>query len=653
MKYTTHGKFTALAEITRSNDGSFLRVDGGKQVTFIEKWENATVKPDEVIKKHFKNFHAALGMLTGKKNGITVIDFDSKDNDLFLALYTESPTFCVETEKGYHLYYQYSADPMFTTRSRVFTGEVDVRNDGGLIFCPPTPNYSVYGDHDIEPITENTLAILRENYIPPKGKTLGSLTTTQTRNDTLFRYGCKWINECDEKETWLKMIRANNAFTKGKLQEKELETIYQQVLKYKPVDGGELSSLAGIPFLKRETKDNGEVISKCMTNVFLLLTHHADFKGRFRFDSFAHQKQVRFDAGWKRLDDIITAEIHSQVQSIHPAFHSTGLDFVEEAIGLACNECTVDSAQEWLTSLTWDGTPRLEAFIALAFGQEDNRYHSIVGKHFFIGMAARIMKPGCHHRSVLILQGEQNTGKSLALRAIAGDNWILEDAPLAIESLSFQMSLWGKLIVEFSEGTILNRADASKLKGLISNPVDTVVEKWAKHPTDIKRRCVFTMTTNKEHFLMDDTGNTRFFPVRTRKVSLEFIKENREQLFAEARVLFENGEKWWSDSEEDVKLFADEQKKRLLQNPMEEKVFDYLVADYNKQKTFTGFRLHEILDGVFGYKKVSKADETMVISVLKSSGFVNVQKRDGEKKGRFWVKKEFVDSEKTEESASE
>ena len=108
QKYTIEGKYTALALIRRNEDGSFLRIDGGKQVSFLENWKDATVKTKEQIAQHFKKWDAALGMLTGEKNGITVIDFDTKDNDLFLALYSECPTFCVETEKGFHLYYQYS-----------------------------------------------------------------------------------------------------------------------------------------------------------------------------------------------------------------------------------------------------------------------------------------------------------------------------------------------------------------------------------------------------------------------------------------------------------------------------------------------------------------------------------------------------------------
>lgn len=638
-KYTIEGRYTALALIRRNENGSFLRIDGGKQVSFLENWKDATVKTKEQIAQHFKKWDAALGMLTGEKNGITVIDFDTKDNELFLALYSECPTFCVETEKGFHLYYQYSNDPMFVNRAGVFRGGVDVRNDGGLIFCPPTPNYRVYGDEEIQTLTAAGIALLRESFTPSGGKAQGKLSETETRNDSLFRYGCKWINEYTKEDTWVRMVRANNAFTKGKLADKELETIYQQVLKYAP--GGKDDSLdvaiQGIPFLRRETKDGGESVSKCMTNAYWLLKEHASFKGRFRFDSFANEEQVKDGDAWVRLSDSLTARIHKKVQSIHPAFHGYGKELIDEAIGLVCSENTIDSAQDWIRSLEWDGTPRLDAFVGLAFGVSDSRYHALVGRFFFLGMAARILKPGCHHRSVLILQGPQNSGKSLALRAIAGDEWILEDAPLTIESLSFQMSLWGKLIVEFSEGTILNRADASKLKGLISNPVDTVVKKWGKHPTDVPRRCVFTMTTNKEHFLLDETGNTRFFPVATKKIDIAWIKENRSQLFAEARVLIEKGEKWWSESEEDAKLFCVEQNRRLVENPMEEKVVEWVSSEMNRLKRVTGFRLFEILDGVFGSKKVSKSDEMMVGRVLTELGYTKTKRMVGGIRSAFWT----------------
>lgn len=221
---------TALVTIEQNQDGTFKRVNGQKIVRFLEKWQEAQPKTDEQIKNHFETPNAALAMLTGKVNGITVIDFDSKDNDLMMELAAMSPTKLVETEKGFHFYYKYIPDEEFYTKAGAFGEGVDCRNDGGVIFCPPTPNYTTYGEEKLSTITEEAKELLRSKM---QGKKKIDLVNTSTRNDDLFRMACGWIDHYDEKEVWSKMVKANREFRKGSLDDEELEIIYNQAVKYK------------------------------------------------------------------------------------------------------------------------------------------------------------------------------------------------------------------------------------------------------------------------------------------------------------------------------------------------------------------------------------------------------------------------------------
>lgn len=221
--------YTVFATIKRNPDGSFDRSTGGKQVKVLEKWQDATKKTQIQIDNHFKNYDAAIALVTGKKNGITVIDFDSKDNELAMELFMLAPTKTVETEKGSHFYYKYCSDPEIYTKANAFGEGVDCRNDGGFIFCPPTPNY-IPKEDPMGELTSDAIALLKSKAV---GKKRIDLLHTTTRNDDLFRKACGWIDHYDEKEVWSKMVRANKEFLKGSLDEKELDIIYQQVLKYK------------------------------------------------------------------------------------------------------------------------------------------------------------------------------------------------------------------------------------------------------------------------------------------------------------------------------------------------------------------------------------------------------------------------------------
>ena len=636
QKYTIEGRYTALALIRRNADGSFLRIDGGKQVSFTENWKDATVKTKAQIDKHFKNNDAALGMLTGEKNGITVIDFDTKDNDLFLELYSEAPTFCVETEKGFHLYYQYSTDPMFVNRAGVFNGGVDVRNDGGLIFCPPTPNYKIFNEENINPFTETGLILLRKSFTPSGGKTRGNLSETETRNDSLFRYGCKWINEYTKQETWMKMVQANNAFKKGKLDEKELETLYQQILKYSPEVKEEEPDNEGVPIaslgLLTVGEDGKEVYNNNEENIVRLLKKHPAFANRFRLNVWNEREEVEEGGVWRDLEDTDITFTLRKISVLYPQFRMVKKLTVQDAIVDVCKENPYDPVVSYVRSTQWDGIERISSWLQEVYGVEDNEYHQKVGGNFFKGMIQRILYPGCKVDSVLLLEGEQGCGKSSSLGVIGGA-WHLETT-MAADSKDFFMQFRGKLIVEFSEGETQRRTETMKMKAIISTAVDTYRAPYGRAMRDIPRRCVFAMTTNSDESLKDLTGNRRFFPVVVeRNVDLEWLRENRDQLFAEAL----HGVETLKEKSYEYPL---EYAERLRNEKMERSGLEGIVSEWlNAPRKFNG-EVIDVSDGVTnedvwlyalnGAKdRYNKREEMRIAQTLRGLGYQKGRKQVG------------------------
>lgn len=229
-------KYTVLATIQRNPDGSFARPEGKKITAFLENWKSAEPKTDEQIKKHFERPNAALALITGQKNGVTVIDFDTTDSEKMVLLSEAAPTRIIKTERGFHFYYTYISDKRFYTKAGLFGDGIDCRNDGGLVFCPPTPNYTVWLDEPLGEMTEEGARVLFDGVNQEEHR---DLKNTQCRNDDLFRAGCGWIDHYTEEETWSRMVQANKEFTKGELSIKELETLFQQVKKYKKPEESE------------------------------------------------------------------------------------------------------------------------------------------------------------------------------------------------------------------------------------------------------------------------------------------------------------------------------------------------------------------------------------------------------------------------------
>lgn len=232
---------------------------GAKTVAFKDKWQTEARKlSEQEIVSHLKEENGAIAMLTGKANEITVIDFDDTSNPLLIELAEVCPTYCVQTYKGFHFYYRYT--PELQTGSNRFGQGVDVRNDGGLVFCPPTPHYQVWGSERLAELNQEAKELL--NQFVTSSQSSPSLKATTSRNDTLFRKARGWIEHYSPEEVWSRMVKANRDFQKGELDDRELETMYQQVLKYKAtgqveqlkeIQGGHIDPIRDINNEKRFT----------------------------------------------------------------------------------------------------------------------------------------------------------------------------------------------------------------------------------------------------------------------------------------------------------------------------------------------------------------------------------------------------------------
>ena len=74
----------------------------------------------------------------------------------------------------------------------------------------------------------------------------------------------------------------------------------------------------------------------------------------------------------------------------------------------------------------------------------------------------------------------------------------------------------------------------TKVKLFASKTVDSARPTYARSRVDRPRRGIVVATTNEDTYLRNTTGNRRFWPVRVGKIDLAQVKEDRDQLWAEA-----------------------------------------------------------------------------------------------------------------------
>lgn len=285
-------------------------------------------------------------------------------------------------------------------------------------------------------------------------------------------------------------------------------------------------------------------------------------------------------------------------------------------------ETIVNEARDWLKSLSWDAIERLPSLMSDGFGAERNAYTEAVGRCFFMSMAQRILQPGCKQDYVLVFEGSQGERKTSALEIIGG-KWfseIHED----FGSLEFLIAIQGKVLVGIGELSAFKGARLERVKGIITRRIDTFRSKWGVWANDHARVACFVGDTNESNYLNDPTGGRRYWPIAAPDISLDYLRSNRDQLWAEARVRCEKGECYW-DVPEGAAKEAQDARREIL--PWEEKLIPWLY-----ERTVTELTIAECLT----FLGIAPRDETtaakVVAPILRRAGWKRVQKWIGEQR---------------------
>ncbi len=269
---------------------------------------------------------------------------------------------------------------------------------------------------------------------------------------------------------------------------------------------------------------------------------------------------------WSDRDDTLTAEwLQSSGHRRHGACGRRGA---------VAQEHPYHPVRDYLASLRWDGANRLESFVATYLGAEDTPYHATVGRCLFLAAVARIMQPGCKADHIPILEGEQGTFKSFLLDAIFSP-WFSDDLA-ELGSKDAQMQMAGVWCVEIAELTGMRRADIERVKAFASRRVDRYRPSYGRHVIAAPRQCICIGTTNSERYLKDETGARRFWPLRCGRIDVAAATRDRDQLWAEALSLYNDGEPWWLVGCREVSAARVEQDERYAEDTWTEAIGSYV-----------------------------------------------------------------------------
>jgi putative DNA primase/helicase len=287
------------------------------------------------------------------------------------------------------------------------------------------------------------------------------------------------------------------------------------------------------------------------------------FKGRIFTDLFGEEEE------WcGAFNTMIAVMIQERV-----GMARVNDDMVDRCAVVVARANQVNSCRNWLDSLKWDRTERLEHVIGDAFKGPENEYSAAVGRCWFTSMVARVYRPGAKVDTLPVFEGRQGTLKSTALSVIGGPYYA--ECHTEVLSKDFCQILEGKMLVEICELHSFNRAEVERIKGVVSCAIDRYRRPYDRYAADYPRTAVLAGTTNRDDWQRDDTGARRFWPIRTGSIDTSQIAINREQYFAEAVQLFKSGRSWWDVPAE---LAAQEQESRRPEDMWAEPISEFILG---------------------------------------------------------------------------
>lgn len=309
----------------------------------------------------------------------------------------------------------------------------------------------------------------------------------------------------------------------------------------------------------------------------------------------------------------------------------SGAEFAEgkvaRAVDLVAHQQSFDPVAAYLESLRWDGRSRIDDWLVTHMDSPDVGFARVVGSKFLIAAVARALQPGCQVDTVLILEGAQGSGKTSALRLLAGQYHRGDLPPLGTRDA--KEALRGGWLIELGELDCVHKSEMSAIKNYITQASDHYRAPYDRKSKTHPRRVIFVGTTNDTEYLRDHTGNRRFWPVECGRIDLARLSRDRDQLWAEAVARYRRGEPWHLTQRSEFELATLAQEQRAEVDPWEERIGD-LVALKNE------IRLSDLMQRLeTPLSMQSQREKNRIARILQRFGYRRTQARDGAK--RCWL----------------
>jgi hypothetical protein len=240
---------------------------------------------------------------------------------------------------------------------------------------------------------------------------------------------------------------------------------------------------------------------------------------------------------------------------------------------------------DWILGVPWDGGDRLPSFYATLVETADfskSLKETLMYRWILSPVAAALKPSGFRCRGALTLQGPQGIGKTTWIESLVPDQILRAQVVLLNhhldgsnkDSITTAVSHW---IVEIGELDGSFKKDIARLKGFLTGDSDKVRRPYGRLDSEYPRRTVFCATVNDANFLVDPTGNSRWWTIPVTHINYQHGID-MQQLFAQLAVDYDNGAQWWLTREEEQALELHNREHRVV-SVIRERILNAVALD--------------------------------------------------------------------------
>lgn len=299
-------------------------------------------------------------------------------------------------------------------------------------------------------------------------------------------------------------------------------------------------------------------------------------------------------------------------------------DLAVDCLVQVAREQEFDPVKEYLEYVSTNVEPTYIDALATTYLRPEDKPCSLYDemlKRTLIGAVKRIYEPGAKHDTSCILIGCQGARKSTFWAVLGGT--FFSDSLKDIGNKDDLMILARSWIMEMSElDHITSRKQAGQVKAFLSQSTDIYRVPYGKNTEVFPRRGIIVGSTNRDNFLMDETGNRRFWcipvtknindPIDTPNLLLE-----RDGIWSAATRMYKEGVTNFLPS--DLELQVEEQNTDyLVASPWQKAIAEWLTMNPFETITTEGLLAQVIQKPL---DRQTKADQMQIADVLKRLGY--------------------------------